>query len=255
MSRTKNKARRDGLPKGKGKRIRDETDETTDSPVAKKQQTQRPEQTEYDEALAMMDPTILSDHVAKAVKRHLSDSTTIELEDKFVSSKAFRDTTSFTEPRVAKHLPAFLERFTTGGKDALSTSDTVASPHTIIVTASGIRAADIHREVRCFGSKDSKITKLFAKHMKLKESVEFVTKNQIGVAVGTPSRLNELVVQDALKTGSLRRIVVDGSYTDEKKRTIFDIKEVFLPMVDFLNNEKIKSKLDTQGAAMEILVF
>jgi len=70
------------------------------------------------------------------------------------------------------------------------------SPHTIVVAAAGIRAADLtryhlpkklqsrtsantgFRPLRAFQSKSGKVAKLFAKHIKLKEAVEDCQKNR-----------------------------------------------------------------------------
>jgi protein CMS1 len=48
-------------------------------------------------------------------------------------------------------------------------------PHTIVIAASGIRAADLTRGLRDFQSKGKnggKVAKLFAKHIKLSEAIE-----------------------------------------------------------------------------------
>jgi protein CMS1 len=58
----------------------------------------------------------------------------------------------------------------------------VGAPHTIVVTASGIRAADVCRSLKSGlpkeGIKDPNVAKLFAKHMKLAEQVSHLKKNK-----------------------------------------------------------------------------
>ena len=49
------------------------------------------------------------------------------------------------------------------------------------------------RAVRKFQTKDAIIAKLFAKHIKLKESVAFLKSKRTGIAVGTPTRLKDLM--------------------------------------------------------------
>lgn len=247
MSRTKREARK---TTGAGKRKRENQD---DGPAAKKPLPERPKQTAYDENLTRMDPSLLSDHLAKSLRKHFGDGTTIELEDQYITLHAIRDTTSFTEPHIAKHLPDFLRKFA-DSEENLS-HGALSSPHTLVITASGIRAADLARELRTFQTDDVKIAKLFAKHMKMSESVEFVGKTKINIAAGTPSRPKELIEQNSLKLDNLKRIVIDGSYTDEKKRTIFDMKEVFLPLMDMLNLEKIKQRLGSEEDGIQVLVF
>jgi protein CMS1 len=60
----------------------------------------------------------------------------------------------------------------------------VGAPHTIIVTASGIRAADLCRTLKSNlpkqpnSLKDPNVAKLFAKHMKLAEQVAHLKKSK-----------------------------------------------------------------------------
>jgi protein CMS1 len=56
------------------------------------------------------------------------------------------------------------------------------APHTIVVTASGIRAADVCRSLKAGlpkqGVKDAKVEKLFAKHLKLADQVASLKRNR-----------------------------------------------------------------------------
>lgn len=237
--------------KGLGKRKRDGNAE--EAPTAKKQETTRPEQTAYNEAIAAMNPSLISDYFAKSLKKFSPDSTAIELEEKYLPTRSILDTTSSSSPRVAKNLPEYLETFC-GGKEELSKGQK-ASPHTLIITQSGIRTADLAREVRLFATKDVKVAKLFAKHMKLAEAAAFVGKNKISVAIGTPTRPRELIEQGNLKLDKLRRIVIDGSYIDDKKRSTFDMVEIFPALVELLNTDKVKKRLGAKKNPIEILVF
>jgi hypothetical protein len=49
------------------------------------------------------------------------------------------------------------------------------------------------RVVRKFQTKDATVAKLFAKHIKLKDSVKFLKSTRTGIAVGTPTRLKDLM--------------------------------------------------------------
>lgn len=49
---------------------------------------------------------------------------------------------------------------------------TCGTPHTIIITAAALRATDLARAVKKFQTKESMVAKLFAKHIKLPESIE-----------------------------------------------------------------------------------
>ena len=60
------------------------------------------------------------------------------------------------------------------------------------------------------------------------------------------------MVKGALKTENLARIVIDGSYLDAKKRSIFDMTETFVPLANLLARDEIKSNL---GKGVQVMVF
>ncbi|KIW96527.1 uncharacterized protein Z519_03596 [Cladophialophora bantiana CBS 173.52] len=204
---------------------------------------------------AVVDPALLADHFAKYIQKWFSKSSPIELENRYLPAKAFLDTTSYDKDRVAANLPDFLVRFSIDGKDQLSTCDQVATPHTLVLTVSGIRTADLMRQLRVFKTQDSKVAKFIAKHMKLEMNVEFLQKNKVGIAIGTPERMYQLMEAGAMKTEALQRIVVDGSYKDEKKNTIFTIGQIFQPMIALLNNDSIRQRYRSEQNKIDILVF
>jgi protein CMS1 len=47
--------------------------------------------------------------------------------------------------------------------------------------------------MRKFQTKDATVAKLFAKHIKLQNSVKFLKSTRTGIAVGTPTRLKDLM--------------------------------------------------------------
>ncbi|EXJ79466.1 hypothetical protein A1O3_08968 [Capronia epimyces CBS 606.96] len=214
----------------------------------------RQQQTEVDETIAMMDPALLADHFAKFVRKSFPDSSSIELEDQFLPTKAFLNTSDFNKRHTAVNLPEFLEKFSDKGKTGLSSCDDKASPHTLVVTSSGIRTADLTRELRVFNNENVKVAKLIAKHMKLKDNVEYMQKTRVGIAIGTPGRLKDLIDAGALKPKGIRRIVVDGSYRDQKKRTIFEMNELFQPLMTLLNSDELRQRYGTDDK-IDILVF
>lgn len=168
---------------------------------------------------ARMDPDLIADYVAANTKRFATDLSPIELSDLYVPSGAIRDTTSFAETRVKETLPEFLERCVLGGSEVEqkrlgSAPKEKGAPHTIVVAAAGLRAADLVRVAKKFQKKENCIAKLvgcykkscdvgggvfanghaqFAKHFKVAEQVDFLQKNRTGIAVGTPTRLIDLL--------------------------------------------------------------
>ena len=158
---------------------------------------------------------------------------------------AITDTSDWTEKRLTEKLPSFLRHIHARRKDALDLSDAAkqkGSPHTIVVTGAALRAADLARVLRSFQSKKARIAKLFSKHIKLAEAIETCQKTRIGIGVGTPHRLIELLDAGALSVDHLERVVVDFSRIDRKTRGILDIKETQAPLMKFLTRSELKEK-------------
>ena len=204
-----------------------------------------------DQSIGDMSPALLADHFAKAIRKHHKHSSILELEDKYVPHRFFLDTTSFKQPRTLEQLPDFLVGFA-GGRESLVKDVTPSSPHTLVICSSGIRAADVTRALRTFRTDQSAIAKLFAKHLKLKETIEYVKRTAFGFGVGTPKRLQDLIEDGVLQVKDLQRIVVDGSYLDDKKRSIFSMKELLDPMLDLLLETGLRKRFDKNA---KILVF
>jgi protein CMS1 len=49
------------------------------------------------------------------------------------------------------------------------------------------------RALRSFQSKDNIVGKLFAKHIKLEEAKQFLTRARSGIGAGTPTRVSDLI--------------------------------------------------------------
>ena len=75
----------------------------------------------------------------------------------------------------------------------------------------------------------------------------------INIGVGTPARIQDLIKSDALKTDNLKRIVIDGSYLDQKRRSIFDMKETFAPLLDLISRRKLKKRYE--DGTLQVMVF
>ncbi|KAK5046694.1 hypothetical protein LTR84_007455 [Exophiala bonariae] len=212
--------------------------------------TASPEVGASPETIASPDPSLLADQFANAVRKHFSESSSIELEEQYLPTKAFCDTTKFSKARVASNMPEFLEKSSENVKDSLIQSKG-RGPHTLVITSSGIRTADVARELR--DKTDCHVAKLIAKHMKLKANVEYMKKHNVDIAISTPMRLGDLVdTDDALNLNAVKLIVIDASYKDEKNRTIFELKELVGPLIEFLNRPGLHSRY---GNGIQIMVF
>ncbi|KAI9835404.1 MAG: hypothetical protein M1819_002322 [Sarea resinae] len=209
-------------------------------------------------AIGKMDGRLLADYVAQRTKRFESDLSLMELEEKYLPEKSFRDTTKWDKPRNLENLPDFLQHFASTQartKQLDSTPKAAGSPHTIVVTGAGLRAADLTRSLRKFQTKESTVAKLFAKHIKLKDAIEFVKKTKFGIAVGTPARLTDLVQAGALSLDKVHRIMVDSSHIDQKKRGILDMKETQIPLIGFLNLKGLKDRYGQDSRGVDLLFY
>jgi len=64
------------------------------------------------------------------------------------------------------------------------------------VTGAALRATDVARvfkDAKLRGEKGGEVAKLFAKHFKLEDHVTYLGKTKVGVAVGTPGRIGQLL--------------------------------------------------------------
>ena len=59
----------------------------------------------------------------------------------------------------------------------------------------------------------------------------------------------------SLKLDELKRIVIDGSYVDQKQRGIFDMKETHMPLLQLLTRAEFRERYGAKDKKIEILVF
>ncbi|TDZ31596.1 Protein CMS1 [Colletotrichum spinosum] len=207
------------------------------------------------ESFAVMDNQLLADYTAQKLARFGTDLSPVELSDLSISANAIKDTTSWTEPRALDKLPAFLEKFAEKPEKLPTAPEKKGAPHTIIVAAAGLRAADIVRAVRQFQNKKSTVAKLFAKHMKVDEQVKFLQGTRTGIAVGTPARLMELADNGALSLEKVQRIVVDASHIDQKKRGVMDMKDTMMPLAKWLTRKELKERYTDEKRHLDLLFY
>lgn len=125
-----------------------------------------------DESIGKMDGPLLADFFAQQTKRANDDLTAVELSDLYIPGmrflgvplfgqwdllrmaanwaeyveQAFLDTSSWDSSRKLDDLPRFLKKHSPKKGPSLSEASTEnGSPHTLVVTLAGLRAADITR--------------------------------------------------------------------------------------------------------------
>ncbi|KAF3079435.1 hypothetical protein TWF569_010159 [Orbilia oligospora] len=205
-----------------------------------------------DDSIVMMDPKIMADFVAQRIQKFNKDLSTVELGDRIPSESIYIDTTAHTAERSLQNLCEYMEKFCTKkGQSSIShlksSPKAAGSPHTIFICPAALRAADVVRIMRKYQTTDSQIAKFFAKHVKLSEHIEYAKKTRIGIAVGTPARLVDLIKDGALQIKYVQRVVLDVSYLDAKKRGLWDIKEVQDKLVELLAVEGVRRRLEGGG--------
>ncbi|KAK5679312.1 Protein cms1 [Elasticomyces elasticus] len=268
VERLPNSASPEPQPSAKRKREDDAKPESKRA-AKRKKNTKKPKDVEDDaldvelgvnNAIGHMDSRLLADHIAQRSKRFQPDMSMVEAEDIHIPERAILDTTSWDKPRSTENLTGFMEQFAGArrnkkGQKLLHAPAEKGSPHTLIIAGAGLRAADLSRAVRKFQTKDSAVAKLFAKHIKLKEAIETVKTSRMGIGVGTPQRIIDLLEDGALSTTHLERIVVDASHIDQKKRGILDMKETQLPLVRLLSRDDFKERYGSGERKLELLFY
>jgi protein CMS1 len=126
------------------------------------------------------------------------------------------------------------------------------SPMILIVCSSAVRAADVintlSKHFHCI------IAKLFAKHFKLQEQVEFLTTQSAYIAVGTPNRLAKLVEYGALRLSHVSFVLLD-MHEDSKAFNILTLPDIRTDSIDLITtwiaplvrNDKLKMSLVSAG--------
>ncbi|KAG5928216.1 csm1-like protein [Claviceps africana] len=205
-----------------------------------------------------MDNQLLADYLAQKLTRFGGDLSSVEISDLTLSAGSIRDTaTEWRRDRTLANLPAFLENFSGGREKLTEIPEDEGSPHTLIVTSAGLRAADICRTVRegKLASKGNPPAKLFAKHIKIEEQVTFLRTRKTGIGVGTPARLIELMEIRDLKLHNLQRVVVDASHVDKKKRGIMDMKDTLMPLARFLTRPEFRERYGDEEKPLALLFY
>ncbi|KAJ5798097.1 Protein CMS1 [Penicillium pulvis] len=208
-----------------------------------------------DESIGRMDGKLLADYFAQRAQKLDKELSAVELNDLSVSDSTFLDTSAYTEPRTLEKLPEFLKTFSPKGSDLSKASEQKGTPHTLVITGAGLRAADIVRALRSFQTRESIVGKLFAKHIKLDEAKQFLQRAQMGIGIGTPTRVSDLVESGDLKLNELQRIVIDGSHIDQKQRGIFDMKDTHFPLLKLLTRPELRERYAAKKNKTQILIF
>ncbi|CAK5264288.1 unnamed protein product [Mycena citricolor] len=176
-------------------------------------------------------PPALAEYLASLQKKAFSKLSALELEDARIPVDAIVDTSAWTGPRTLDNLVDFIVKVIPDLRIRLGQrSKTNGAPTLLFLATAALRVADVTRILRdkkLRGDKGGDVAKLFAKHFKLAQHVDYLRRNKIGAAAGTPGRIGQLLCEtDSLAVSALTHIILDVSFRDTKKRNMFEIPEV-----------------------------
>lgn len=108
-------------------------------------------------------------------------------------------------------------------KNSMKDKNELGSSIVVILCSSAIRATKIIKDLsKCL---KCRVAKLFAKHLKVHEQIELLSKEYYPVAVATPNRFLKLIELGAVSLNSTALVLVDGT-EDTKKFTISTLNGV-----------------------------
>ncbi|GAA5914868.1 hypothetical protein JCM8208_003033 [Rhodotorula glutinis] len=206
--------------------------------------------------MALLPPEALADRLADKQKRALPNLTALELDEQRISQSMILDTATV---QARDSLLAFMkEALPTACNTLAKMPKATGSPRIIVVAGAALRVADLCRDVKSFKTKTKDglidVGKLFAKHFKLSEHVEYMQKTHVGLAVGTPNRIEKLLNEsDALHLTHLSHLILDVSHLDSKKRSLVDLPEARADLFKLLGTKAVMDRL--REGKMKLVVF
>lgn len=192
-------------------------------------------------------PADLVQVLERALVKAFPKMSDLERDELKVSESAIVDSTAFTSERTHATLPDFISTACpTLASRIAQRPKHHAAPTVIVLAAAALRVADLTRAIKPLkGELGGEIAKLFAKHFKLKDHVAYLAKTRVGVAVGTPARLTQLLAEpNALSIKALSHILLDMTHIDSKQRSLLDIPETRADTLQgVLGNTRIRERL------------
>ncbi|KAJ2917627.1 hypothetical protein MD484_g2805, partial [Candolleomyces efflorescens] len=181
-------------------------------------------------SIAAQSPEDLEAYLATAQKKSFKDMSDFELDDIRIPASAIADTTAWKGPRTLDQLVDFIMKIlptlhTRLGQRPKSNG----APTLLFITGAALRVADVARilrDKRLRGEKGGDIAKLFAKHIKLSEHVDYLRRTRVGAAPGTPvADAATRRLTGSLSVSALSHIILDVTFKDSKNRNLLDIPE------------------------------
>ncbi|GAA6060132.1 hypothetical protein JCM10212_001429 [Sporobolomyces blumeae] len=205
---------------------------------------------------AILPVEVLADRIAEKQKKALPNLTGLELDEMRISQSMIHDTSSVA---TRDSLLAFMkEAFPVACNTLAKMPKATGSPRVIVLAGAALRVADLCRDVKSFKTKTKDglidVGKLFAKHFKLAEHAEYLQKTHVGIAVGTPNRIEKLLNEtDSLKLTHLSHLILDTSHLDAKNRSLFDLPDARGDLFKLLGCSKVMERL--REGKMKVVLF
>ncbi|XP_068126793.1 protein CMSS1 isoform X2 [Hyperolius riggenbachi] len=160
--------------------------------------------------------------------------------------------TSFVKANDSSHtVSSYLKEICPKWSKLLKNHKEKKSALILVVCASAHRTLELIKLVNAFKG-DAKVMKLFAKHIKIKDQINLLEKSVVHLGIGTPGRIKALIEQEGLSLQSLKYLVLDWNWRDQKLRRMADIPEVKKEMVELLESGVIAA---CREGAVKIALF
>lgn len=218
------------------------------------------EELDYYASLCSIDPVIaretpirLADRVSRGMRKYYEELSPLELTSLLVPVSWYLDSTGFPKERCLANLCDYMETYCiVKGESSIdhlrSSVEAPGRPHTLIITPSTIRCADVLRTLRPrYETPTSAMGKFFNQDMLLIPSMDWAVKTRIGIGVCTPSRCLEMLMSNCMKADNLYRVIIDASYLDHKKAGVFDHKEVLERIMMVFHTKGVPDRLKDRG--------
>ncbi|GAA6000802.1 uncharacterized protein JCM10292_006434 [Rhodotorula paludigena] len=205
---------------------------------------------------ALLPVEALADRLAEKQRRALPNLSALELDEQRISQSFIQDTSAVS---TRDSLLAFMkEALPTACNTLAKMPKATGSPRIIVVAGAALRVADLCRDVKSFKTKTKDglidVAKLFAKHFKLSEHAEYLKKTHVGIAVGTPNRIEKLLSEtDSLHLTHLSHLILDVSHLDSKKRSLVDLPEARADLFRLVGSTAVMDRL--REGKMKVVVF
>nr|XP_033796758.1 protein CMSS1 isoform X2 [Geotrypetes seraphini] len=174
------------------------------------------------EILAKSDPKpgVPADLQKLLIQHFENKRTAIEMEELTLTDACF-----FPPSDLTHTLSSYLKEICPKWTKLCKNHQVKKSPLLLLICSSAHRALELIKLLSTFKG-NSKVLKLFAKHIKIKEQIKLLEKNVIHLGVGTPGRVKALIEQEGLTLDSLKCLIFDWNWRDQKLRRMMEIPEV-----------------------------